>query len=108
MAKFTVEYLSLPGSRMCLDSVLTIYEESHGEIRMSDNPYWCLNFVLGDFSVEAVYDQEGLWLGNDTTKMLIHVMGMPFFLDVPNIIKTGFYKTGCKRLYACVCMYVYS
>ncbi|XP_057560100.1 ovochymase-1 [Hippopotamus amphibius kiboko] len=35
MAKFTVEYLSLPGSPMCQDSVLTIYEENHSERRMS-------------------------------------------------------------------------
>uniref|UniRef100_A0A9L0JJV5 Ovochymase 1 n=1 Tax=Equus asinus TaxID=9793 RepID=A0A9L0JJV5_EQUAS len=35
MAKFTVEYLSLPGSYMCRDSVLTIYEESHSERRMA-------------------------------------------------------------------------
>lgn len=45
---------------MCLDSVLTIHEESHSEMRMSGNPYWCLNFVLEDFSVEAAYDQEEL------------------------------------------------
>lgn len=82
--------------------------ESHSEMRMSGNPYWCLNFVLEDFSVEAVYDQEELWLGNDTTKTLIHVMGMLFFLDIPNIFKTGFYKTGYERLYVCECMYVYS
>ncbi|TEA33758.1 hypothetical protein DBR06_SOUSAS12810121, partial [Sousa chinensis] len=35
MAKFTVEYLSLPGSHVCGDSVLTIYEENHNERRMS-------------------------------------------------------------------------
>ncbi|KAM5251206.1 ovochymase-1, partial [Hipposideros larvatus] len=35
MAKLTVEYLSLPGSHMCRNSVLTIYEESHSEKRMS-------------------------------------------------------------------------
>ncbi|KAB0393301.1 hypothetical protein E2I00_002054, partial [Balaenoptera physalus] len=35
MAKFTVEYLSLPGSHVCRDSVLTIYEENHNERRMS-------------------------------------------------------------------------
>uniref|UniRef100_A0A8C3WS52 Ovochymase 1 n=1 Tax=Catagonus wagneri TaxID=51154 RepID=A0A8C3WS52_9CETA len=35
MAKFTVEYLSLPESHMCRDSALTIYEENHSERRMS-------------------------------------------------------------------------
>uniref|UniRef100_A0A8C0I102 Ovochymase 1 n=1 Tax=Balaenoptera musculus TaxID=9771 RepID=A0A8C0I102_BALMU len=35
MAKFTVEYLSLPGSHVCRDSVLTIYEENRNERRMS-------------------------------------------------------------------------
>ncbi|XP_042802108.1 ovochymase-1 isoform X2 [Panthera leo] len=35
MAKMTVEYLSLPGSPMCPDSVMTIYEESHSERRVS-------------------------------------------------------------------------
>ncbi|XP_032973550.1 ovochymase-1 [Rhinolophus ferrumequinum] len=35
MAKFTVEYLSLPGSHLCQDSFLTICEESHSERRMS-------------------------------------------------------------------------
>ncbi|KAI4586424.1 hypothetical protein MJG53_004211 [Ovis ammon polii x Ovis aries] len=35
MAKFTVEYLLLPGSRMCQDSALIIYEENHSERRMS-------------------------------------------------------------------------
>lgn len=57
MAKFTVQYLSLPGSHMCRDSFLTIYEESHSERRMSGNPYWHLNFVLGAIFVEAAYDQ---------------------------------------------------
>ncbi|XP_020947785.1 ovochymase-1 [Sus scrofa] len=35
MAKFTVEYLSLPKSHMCQDSALTIYEENHSERKMS-------------------------------------------------------------------------
>uniref|UniRef100_A0A452F1Y9 Ovochymase 1 n=1 Tax=Capra hircus TaxID=9925 RepID=A0A452F1Y9_CAPHI len=35
MAKFTVEYLLLPGSRMCQDSALIIYEENRSERRMS-------------------------------------------------------------------------
>ncbi|XP_044797232.2 ovochymase-1 isoform X1 [Bubalus bubalis] len=35
MAKFTVEYLLLPGSHMCQDSALIIYEENHSERRMS-------------------------------------------------------------------------
>ncbi|XP_042637226.1 ovochymase-1 [Orycteropus afer afer] len=35
MAKFTVEYLSLPESYMCQDSVLMIYEENQSERRMS-------------------------------------------------------------------------
>ncbi|KAF0876160.1 OVCH1 protein, partial [Crocuta crocuta] len=35
MAKMTVEYLSLPGSPLCPDSVMTIYEESHSERRVS-------------------------------------------------------------------------
>ncbi|XP_058538223.1 ovochymase-1, partial [Neofelis nebulosa] len=35
MAKMMVEYLSLPGSPMCPDSVMTIYEESHSERRVS-------------------------------------------------------------------------
>ncbi|KAF3816236.1 hypothetical protein GH733_014409 [Mirounga leonina] len=35
MAKLTVEYLSLPWSPVCPDSVMTIYEESHDERRVS-------------------------------------------------------------------------
>uniref|UniRef100_A0A8C0PX82 Ovochymase 1 n=2 Tax=Canis lupus familiaris TaxID=9615 RepID=A0A8C0PX82_CANLF len=35
MAKLTVEYLSLPWSLVCPDSVATIYEESHDERRVS-------------------------------------------------------------------------
>ncbi|XP_065787000.1 ovochymase-1 [Muntiacus reevesi] len=35
MAKLTVEYLLLPGSHMCQDSALIIYEENHSERRMS-------------------------------------------------------------------------
>uniref|UniRef100_A0ABI7YYK4 Ovochymase 1 n=1 Tax=Felis catus TaxID=9685 RepID=A0ABI7YYK4_FELCA len=35
MAKMTVEYLSLPGSPICPDSVMTIYEESHSKRRVS-------------------------------------------------------------------------
>ncbi|XP_043738407.1 ovochymase-1-like [Cervus elaphus] len=35
MAKLTVEYLLLPGSHMCQDSALLIYEENHSERRMS-------------------------------------------------------------------------
>ncbi|XP_047723240.1 ovochymase-1 [Prionailurus viverrinus] len=35
MAKITVEYLSLPGSPICPDSVMTIYEESHSKRRVS-------------------------------------------------------------------------
>lgn len=50
-AKFTVEYLSLPGSHVCGDSVLTIYEENHNERRMSGKPEGHLYVVLGAFSV---------------------------------------------------------
>ena len=39
MAKFTVEYLLLPGSHMCQDSALIIYEENHSERRMSGKPW---------------------------------------------------------------------
>nr|CAI9694220.1 unnamed protein product [Rangifer tarandus platyrhynchus] len=35
IAKLTVEYLLLPGSHMCQDSALIIYEENHSERRMS-------------------------------------------------------------------------
>ncbi|XP_027969006.1 ovochymase-1 [Eumetopias jubatus] len=35
MAKLTVEYLSMPWSPVCPDSVMTIYEESHDERRVS-------------------------------------------------------------------------
>uniref|UniRef100_A0A2K6H005 Ovochymase 1 n=1 Tax=Propithecus coquereli TaxID=379532 RepID=A0A2K6H005_PROCO len=35
MAKFTIEYLSFPGSRVCGTSVLTNYEESHSGRRMT-------------------------------------------------------------------------
>nr|XP_021546143.1 ovochymase-1 [Neomonachus schauinslandi] len=35
MAKLTVEYLSLPWSPVCPDSVMTLYEESHDERRVS-------------------------------------------------------------------------
>lgn len=87
MAKFTVEYLSLPGSHMSQDSVLTICEEGHREGRMSGNPSWHLNFGLELSSVEAL-----LGLGNNTTKMVIHIVGMAFFLNTPSMFKI--YKTG--------------
>lgn len=62
-ATFTDEYLSRPEPHLCRDLVLTIYEESHQERRMSGNPSWNSNFGLGGggvFSVEAANDQERL------------------------------------------------
>ena len=99
MAKFTVEYLSLPGSHMSQVSVLTICEEGHREGRMSGNPSWRLNFGLELSSVEAL-----LGLGNNTTKMVIHIVGMAFFLNTPSMFKI--YKTGILQV-ECVCILLF-
>ncbi|KAM5332386.1 LOW QUALITY PROTEIN: ovochymase-1 [Glossophaga mutica] len=54
-ARFMVEYLSLPGSHMCQDSVLTVYEEGHSARRMSGNP--------SNFGLELSSGEAALGLG---------------------------------------------